>query len=236
MASQLAAQEYLLRLQAASRDPSAYAALAAQASLPNYSALLGQGSADKMSSSGSSKSTATPPPTSGSPASLDNLKLPSDTEIIKYTTSVSGSRNPGNSSRGRKKTISLEQQGNQMASLFGNFQPGQSPPNIPAGLTIERKRPGKPDHDHRTSSPVVDKVEITKVPVSTSSNGVSGHRDFMPFGSKNASSSSDAPLNLSLKTNSNTLSKDSYQNNLSDTASKIPSEYYACKFQCTYLH
>ena len=91
MASQLAAQEYLMRLQAASRDPSAYAALAAQAAgsaMPNYGALLGQMSGAKSSD----KSAATPPPTSGS---MDSLKLPSDTEIIKYTSSSTGSKNPG---------------------------------------------------------------------------------------------------------------------------------------------
>jgi hypothetical protein len=91
MASQLAAQEYLMRLQAASRDPSAYAALAAQAAgsaMPNYGALLGQMSGAKNSE----KSAATPPPTSGS---MDSLKLPSDTEIIKYTSSSTGSKNPG---------------------------------------------------------------------------------------------------------------------------------------------
>ena len=43
MASQLAAQDYLTRLQAASRDPAAYAALAAQGVLPNYE-MLSQGS------------------------------------------------------------------------------------------------------------------------------------------------------------------------------------------------
>ena len=111
-----------------------------------------------------------------------------------------------------------------MAQLFSSYQSGQTPPNIPAGLTIERKRAGKND-DHRTASPVVDKVEITKVPV-TSANGVTSsqhHRDFSPFGQKNSgSSNADAPLNLSLKT-----SNDMYQNK--SDASKIPSEYYACK-------
>ena len=129
----------------------------------------------------------------------------------------------GNSNRGRKKTISLDQQNqHQMAQLFSSYQSGQTPPNIPSGLTIERKRAGKND-DHRTASPVVDKVEITKVPV-TSSNGVtSSHRDFSPFGQKNSgSSNADAPLNLSLKT-----SNDMYQSK--SDASKIPSEYYACK-------
>ena len=96
MASQLAAQEYLMRLQAASRDPSAYAALAAQAAgsaMPNYGALLGQMSAGAKFFE---KSAATPPPTSGS---MDSLKLPSDTEIIKYTSSSTGSKNPGDLSR-----------------------------------------------------------------------------------------------------------------------------------------
>ena len=114
-----------------------------------------------------------------------------------------------------------------MAQLFGSYQSGQTPPNIPAGLTIERKRAGGKNVDHRTASPIVDKVEITKVPV-TSANGVTSsqhhhHRDFSPFGQKNsASSNADAPLNLSLKT-----SNDVYQNK--SDASKIPSEYYACK-------
>jgi len=118
-----------------------------------------------------------------------------------------------------------------MANLFGGFQSGLSPPNIPAGLTIERKKPGKSDHDHhRTSSPVVDKVEITKVPVS--SNGVSQQRE---FSSKNLSTSSagtsaDAPLNLSLKTSMTTNSKDAFQSP-SMSLSKIPSEYYACKLK-----
>ena len=43
MASQLAAQDYLSRLQSAARDPATYAALAAQGVLPNYE-MLSQGS------------------------------------------------------------------------------------------------------------------------------------------------------------------------------------------------
>ena len=121
MASQLAAQEYLTRIQAAARDPQAYAALAAQGVLPNYEMLTG-----------------------GSKA---RLKLPNDTEIIKYTSSATGSKEPGSSSRGRKKTISLDPNlsNADYANLAANVSSSSndsSPPSIPAGLTIERKRPG----------------------------------------------------------------------------------------------
>ena len=118
MASQLAAQEYLSKIQAAARDPQAYAALAAQGVLPNYEMLTG-----------------------GSKA---RLKLPNDTEIIKYTSSATGSKDPGNSTRGRKKTISLDPNlsNADYASLAGNISSSSNdstPPSIPAGLTIERK-------------------------------------------------------------------------------------------------
>ena len=118
MASQLAAQEYLSKIQAAARDPQAYAALAAQGVLPNYEMLTG-----------------------GSKA---RLKLPNDTEIIKYTSSATGSKEPGNSTRGRKKTISLDPNlsNADYASLAGNISSSSNdstPPSIPAGLTIERK-------------------------------------------------------------------------------------------------
>ena len=43
-----------------------------------------------------------------SPSLLESLKLPSDTEIIKYTSSSTGPKVPGTTNRGRKKTISLD--------------------------------------------------------------------------------------------------------------------------------
>ena len=49
MASQLAAQDYLSRLQTAARDPAAYAAFAANSILPNYD-LLAQGSKSRDNS------------------------------------------------------------------------------------------------------------------------------------------------------------------------------------------
>ena len=174
MAQQLAAQEYLTRIQAAARDPQAYAALAAQGVLPNYEMLTG-----------------------GSKA---RLKLPNDTEIIKYTSSATGSKEPGSSSRGRKKTISLDPNlsNADYASLAANISGSSndsSPPSIPAGLTIERKRPGSAasklsaeEAAHRAASPSIDRVEITKIPASA--NGASPlASSFMPKSSTPKASS-----------------------------------------------
>ena len=100
MAQQLAAQEYLTRLQSAARDPTAYAALAAQGILPNYE-MLSQGSKGRSKTTTSTTSAKTSnslstalniPQTNSTNNMLDHLKLPSDTEIIKYT-SDSGSKN-----------------------------------------------------------------------------------------------------------------------------------------------
>lgn len=45
---------------------------------------------------------------SSDPSSLLGVRLPPDTEIIKYTSSIVGPKIPGTTNRGRKKTISLE--------------------------------------------------------------------------------------------------------------------------------
>lgn len=42
------------------------------------------------------------------PSSLLGVRLPPDTEIIKYTSSIVGPKTPGTTNRGRKKTISLD--------------------------------------------------------------------------------------------------------------------------------
>lgn len=39
---------------------------------------------------------------------LGGVRLPPDTEIIKYTSSIGGPKIPGTTNRGRKKTISLD--------------------------------------------------------------------------------------------------------------------------------
>ena len=122
--------------------------------------------------------------------------------------------------------------------------------NLILGLTIERKAPGQKyaNKDRLSSSPMVDKVEITKIPVGGSSlttNGSSSPRlDFYSSSSNKSSSNNvldlstsksrgDSPLNLSVKTSaaSVTRQKDASQLYHKDNndGSQIPSEYYACK-------
>ena len=112
MYQQLAAQEYLKQLQSAARDPAAYAALASQGVLPNYDMLTGGGQASvtaSTSSKGKSKKTAGAT-VSSSASSLDQLRLPSDTEIIKYSQAGSAGATLGSGKqRGRKKTISADE-------------------------------------------------------------------------------------------------------------------------------
>ena len=137
MAQQLAAQEYLTRLQTAARDPTAYAALAAQGILPNYE-MLSQGSkagsktssttsrsSAKISNSSSSLAQLNIPQTNSTNNMLDQLKLPSDTEIIKYT-SDNGTKNSVsiNSKQRRKK-----ESGDHNNSLLGNNSPIIPPGN-----------------------------------------------------------------------------------------------------------
>lgn len=93
MNSQLAAQEYLSRIQAAARDPSAYASLMAQGVLPSYE-LLTQGSKAR-------KEPVTPP--TSSPL-FHSLKLPSDTEIVRRP---AGSESSGSSNSFRSSLPSL---------------------------------------------------------------------------------------------------------------------------------
>lgn len=60
------------------------------------------------------------------PSSLLGVRLPPDTEIIKYTSSIVGPKNPGTTNRGRKKTISLDPNP-LLATLQGLSNIGVSP-------------------------------------------------------------------------------------------------------------
>ena len=220
MASQLAAQEYLTRIQSATRDPAAYAALAAQGLVPNY-------------------------------------------EDFKRTSSTTGAKEPGNSTRGRKKTISLDPNlsNSDYANLanVSNSSGESTPPTIPSCLTIERKRPGSKNSSEDRASPAVDRVEITKIPTSASNGSLS---PFMPKsstpksssstvsgGSASANSGEGGALNLSTKSfappfmsspiseaaaaaseaGSSSATAASLYTSKSIGGSKIPQEYYACE-------
>ena len=136
MAQQLAAQEYLTRLQSAARDPTAYAALAAQGILPNYE-MLSQGSKGRSKTTTSTTSISFAKTSNSSPTALnipqtnstnnmlDHLKLPSDTEIIKYT-SDSGNKNSANSKQRRKKD----------SGEHNNYSISTNTPVIPPGTIL----------------------------------------------------------------------------------------------------
>ena len=116
MASQLAVQDYLSRVQAAAHDPAQ----------PGGQA----GKARKHHSDGDS--------------SFQHLKLPSDTEIVPT------------GANSRTKSTELE----------SSSVPSVSIPNIPPGLTIERKKPGRkpldPNYHLASSGQVIDRVEFRK--------------------------------------------------------------------------
>ncbi|XP_020286645.1 bromodomain adjacent to zinc finger domain protein 2B-like [Pseudomyrmex gracilis] len=147
---------------------------------------------------------------------LGGVRLPPDTEIIKYTSSIVGPKVPGTTNRGRKKTISLD---TPSVSVH--------PPPIPAlsthqtnttssssSLMIEPRKYNRTvdSNEYREST---DRVEVIKLPAHstngsvlpappvlyTSSSGGGGGSSGSNS-SSNANSNvndSDAPLNLSLK-------------------------------------
>jgi hypothetical protein len=250
MASQLAAQDYLARFQQA-----AAAQQQQQQHISNYEQLFKSASATTATTSAATLS---------SPSMFDSLRLPSDTEIIKYTSSSTGPKIPGTSNRGRKKTISLDPSPAVAAVLAATAAAAANnlsrSPAIPPGLTIERKKTssGGSSGGGRKSSlsgDMVDRVEITKVPVSVG-NGDAGFTvpavsvpyysfprstdDSVSITTMSAAAAAaaagvgvDGPLNLSLKSATSATgvsAASAISDYLSRTGNdKIPSEYYACK-------
>merc|ERR1712106_593799 len=166
-------------------------------------------------------------------AVLDSLKLPSDTEIVRTV--------PSNYINPRKRSLEVSTASNGPLMPKQNLSPI---PNIPAGLTIEKKKPGRkpmdPNYHVPSSGQMIDRVEITKIPMTNGTSGpldMSKHNDSKPL-------DEDAPLNLSMKSDSDNASvcdqplsltikdkeKDGEKDgvaNYTSSASKIPSDYYA---------
>ncbi|XP_076221329.1 bromodomain adjacent to zinc finger domain protein 2B isoform X5 [Nomia melanderi] len=131
---------------------------------------------------------------------LGGVRLPPDTEIIKYTSSIVGPKVPGTTNRGRKKTISLD---TPSVSVH--------PPPVPAltahqtnttttSLMMEPRkynRTGNESNDYREP---VDRVEVIKLPAhSTNGSVLPAPTSYTTTTNANSSNDSDAPLNLSLK-------------------------------------
>lgn len=171
------------------------------------------------------------------------VRLPPDTEIIKYTSSIVGPKNPGTTNRGRKKTISLDPNP-LLATLQGlsNLQQmGVSPAkrqcleaeyqavqNAVAQQQLQQAQQQQAQQQQQQQSQSQqnsDRVEVIKLPPTITSNGAynlskSAAKDStadsnewagLNFSSKvsNASSNDegDAPLNLCMKSSSDSSSK-----------------------------
>ncbi|KAK5647311.1 hypothetical protein RI129_002203 [Pyrocoelia pectoralis] len=142
---------------------------------------------------------------------LGGVRLPPDTEIIKYTSSIVGPKIPGTTNRGRKKTISLDP---PSVSVHPTLSSGS--------LHVERSaKRSKLSESHDSPSPLNasnDRVEVIKL---TPTNG-SPNMSNSAFSSSGGliESLGDAPLNLSMKPCSTNLSSSSL-NSLSNMSANL---------------
>ncbi|XP_019757986.2 bromodomain adjacent to zinc finger domain protein 2B isoform X3 [Dendroctonus ponderosae] len=136
---------------------------------------------------------------------LGGVRLPPDTEIIKYTSSIVGPKVPGTTNRGRKKTISLDP---PSVSLL---------PSANSHMYMERAKRMKLS-DQEVTSPdasTSDRVEVIKLPATNGSpSGILPYSD----------ASGEAPLNLSLKPSWATTGSSSSLNSLSNMSANIGSD------------
>ena len=93
----------------------------------------------------------------------------------------------------------------------------------------ERKKPGQNSTKER-ASPAVDRVEITKIPVSSNlASPLASTSMSFKSSTPKAGAEGDSPLNLSTKTPFMSPMMDSLSNKSLSGSAKIPQEYYACK-------
>ncbi|XP_063370993.1 uncharacterized protein LOC134659272 [Cydia amplana] len=198
-----------------------HAAVAAAAKGKNMSQLypFGMTGSDKDRHGGIDSLTGLPHTILSDPSSvLGGVRLPPDTEIIKYTSSLTGPKAPpGTTNRGRKKTISLDP---PQVSVHPSTERGAPLPskrqkvddygNSRSSVEVIRL-PNKPDRaGHRTDSPanLADYAGISRELLQTiaSQSGVSLAALERQLAGSTAAA--DSGLNLSSKSN-NTSTEDS---------------------------
>nr|XP_024218419.1 bromodomain adjacent to zinc finger domain protein 2B isoform X4 [Halyomorpha halys] len=182
MASQIAAQDYLASLQFAGLASNIIPPYPMIATPPHLSG--GKSSHSKSSSSSSTPPTSSVPVSSQPPTT--SSRLPPDTEIIKYTSSIVGPKIPGTTNRGRKKTISLD-----MPNMHGSKTSKSSSilPKPFVGLDLSGKSKeiaSVDDSPYRYGPDISDKAEVIRLGGQT--NGQSSPQP-----------ADEGPLNLSLK-------------------------------------
>uniref|UniRef100_A0A1Y1K1D1 MBD domain-containing protein n=1 Tax=Photinus pyralis TaxID=7054 RepID=A0A1Y1K1D1_PHOPY len=142
---------------------------------------------------------------------LGGVRLPPDTEIIKYTSSIVGPKIPGTTNRGRKKTISLD-------PPSVSVHPTLSGGSLHVERTAKRSKLSE-SHDSPTSlNTSNDRVEVIKL---SPTNGSPNNCGFSNSGGGLVEGiSGDAPLNLSMKPCSTNLTSSSL-NSLSNMSANL---------------
>ncbi|KAF5304691.1 hypothetical protein FQA39_LY09468 [Lamprigera yunnana] len=140
---------------------------------------------------------------------LGGVRLPPDTEIIKYTSSIVGPKIPGTTNRGRKKTISLDP---PSVSVHPTLSGGN--------MHIERaaKRPKLSESEDLPLNATNDRVEVIKLAPTNGSPSMQSS-----FNNNNNTFSEiagDTPLNLSMKPNTTNLTSSSL-NSLSNMSASL---------------
>ncbi|XP_067211248.1 bromodomain adjacent to zinc finger domain protein 2B isoform X10 [Linepithema humile] len=144
---------------------------------------------------------------------LGGVRLPPDTEIIKYTSSIVGPKIPGTTNRGRKKTISLDTPSVSVhAPPVPALSAHQTNTTSSSSLMMEPRKYNRTGTDSSEYRDSVDRVEVIKLPAHstngsilsappayTSSSSTTSSNSNNNTNANNNVNDSDAPLNLSLK-------------------------------------
>ncbi|XP_072379907.1 bromodomain adjacent to zinc finger domain protein 2B isoform X1 [Diabrotica undecimpunctata] len=149
-----------------------------------------------------------PPGVLGDPNSiLGGVRLPPDTEIIKYTSSIVGPKVPGTTNRGRKKTISLD-------PPFVSLHPSQLGPEGLMQAMIKKSSSNGQDITP-PSTPPTDKAEEKRATNGNISDITASYDGTEPTG--------ETPLNLSVKPTMENTSVNSLAS-LSNISSSVGSD------------
>ncbi|XP_051176848.1 bromodomain adjacent to zinc finger domain protein 2B-like isoform X13 [Leptopilina boulardi] len=132
---------------------------------------------------------------------LGGVRLPPDTEIIKYTSSIVGPKIPGTTNRGRKKTISLD---SPSVSVLGTGLSGHQT-NTPPSLMIEARKFNRTPNESSEYRDSADRVEVIKLPAHSTNGSILSAPTYTTSNTSGANDG-DAPLNLSLKPSSTSSS------------------------------
>uniref|UniRef100_A0A0C9QVI7 BAZ2B_3 protein n=1 Tax=Fopius arisanus TaxID=64838 RepID=A0A0C9QVI7_9HYME len=131
---------------------------------------------------------------------LGGVRLPPDTEIIKYTSSIVGPKVPGTTNRGRKKTISLDSPSVSVHPPSVQALSAHQTTPTTSSLVMEPRKfnrtPVSESSEYRDS---VDRVEVIKLPAHSTNGSVLTAPPLYTMSNTTSHSEADAPLNLSLK-------------------------------------